>query len=182
VLGIWIAGIIGLEGQPPPITYSPVGTQAPVLGYPVPVRADGTLSLPLVPPIQVKGLTLEQAEEAIRKAYVPDVIQPKNARIVVTLQRPRQYQVLVIRQDSADLTGGTRAAGHQPRRGLCGRLWRQRPARRPQGPGLLPATARLRERRAQRPGADRRLPRHRRGQRDHHRARDFFPATWRRPT
>src|SRR5438067_8252127 len=36
VLGIWIAGIIGLEGQPPPITYSTVGTQAPGLGYPVP--------------------------------------------------------------------------------------------------------------------------------------------------
>ena len=53
---------------------------------------------------------LEQAEEAIRKAYVPDVIQPKNARIIVTLQRPRQYQVLVIRQDASD-EHGLRARG-----------------------------------------------------------------------
>src|SRR5262245_18133508 len=107
VLGVWIEGIVGAAGQPPPITYQPGATQAPGLGYPVPVRADGTLSLPLVPPIQVKGLTLEQVEKAVPDAYVPDILNPKQARIIVTLQRPRQYQVLVIRQDAQETAVGT---------------------------------------------------------------------------
>jgi hypothetical protein len=110
VLGIWIADVLGDKGTPPPITYNP-GSTAPSLGFPVPVRGDGTLSLPLVPPIQVKGLTLEETEQAIRKAYTVDKqILPKGQeRIIVTLQRPRQYQVLVIRQDAGDANnqGGT---------------------------------------------------------------------------
>jgi len=104
VLGIWIDGVVGPAGQAPPISYNPAGTQAPGLGYPVPVRADGTLSLPLVPPVQVKGLTLEQSEQAIKEAYTKTkaIFKPGEERIIVTLQRPRQYQVLVIRQDAAE--------------------------------------------------------------------------------
>jgi hypothetical protein len=112
VLGIWIAGVIGEVGAAPPITYSTVPNQPPGLGFPVPVRSDGTLSLPLVDPIRVKGKTLAETEELIRKAYTVDAqppILPKGKeRIIVTLQRPRTYQVLVIRQDSTgvDQSGG----------------------------------------------------------------------------
>jgi hypothetical protein len=49
------------------------------------------------------GMTLEQAQEAIRKTYTVtnQIILPGRERIIVTLQRPRQYSVLVIRQDAA---------------------------------------------------------------------------------
>jgi protein involved in polysaccharide export with SLBB domain len=119
VLGIWIEGVLGEKGFAPPITYSPFPNQPPGLGFPVPVRSDGTLSLPLVPPIPVRGKTLEEAEEAIRQKYTVEnkILKAGQERIIVTLQRPRTYQVLVIRQDanSTDQSGGTGAQGGQNR-------------------------------------------------------------------
>ncbi len=119
VLGIWIADVLGDKNTPPPITYNP-GSLAPSLGFPVPVRGDGTLSLPLVPPIQVKGLTLEETERAIRKAYTEDtkILIKGQERIIVTLQRPRQYQVLVIRQDAGTDTTATTSAQQTSSRGV----------------------------------------------------------------
>jgi hypothetical protein len=102
VLGIWIEGILGEKGQAPPVHYSENTKLAPAIGFPIPVRANGTISLPYVDPIKVQGMTLEQAEEAIKKSYTVNkvIIQPGRERIYVTLQRPRQYHILVIRQDS----------------------------------------------------------------------------------
>jgi protein involved in polysaccharide export with SLBB domain len=119
VLGIWIEGVIGEKNVAPPITYSPFPNQPPGLGFPVPVRGDGTLSLPLVPPIPVRGKTLEETEEAIRHKYTVEykILKPGQERILVTLQRPRTYQVLVVRQDSAvgDQQGAGATGGGQNR-------------------------------------------------------------------
>ena len=41
-------GVLGEEGQLPPVNVSASSTQPPSLGYPIPVRDDGTLPLPLV--------------------------------------------------------------------------------------------------------------------------------------
>src|SRR5262249_19722781 len=119
VLGIWIEGVIGEKGQPPPITTSLQPNQPPGLGYPVPVRGDGTVSLPLVPPIFVKGMPMEEAENAIRDAYTvkTQILKRGQERIIVTLQRPRTYQVLVIRQDAA----GTEQVPPTGRGALAGR-------------------------------------------------------------
>jgi protein involved in polysaccharide export with SLBB domain len=102
VLGIWIEGILGEKGQPPVARFSEQGNQAPALGFPIPVRRNGTIALPLVPPIKVDGMTLEEAERAIVKAYTVDkeILKPGQERILVTLQQPRHYHILVIRQDS----------------------------------------------------------------------------------
>jgi protein involved in polysaccharide export with SLBB domain len=109
ILGIWVEGVVGEKGQP--TTTARViefGNLPPALGLPIPVRKDGTISLPLVAPIPVGGLTLEQAEAAVRRAYTVEkkVFQPGSERIFVTLQRKRQSHVLVIRQDSAATPGG----------------------------------------------------------------------------
>jgi len=111
VLGIWIEGILGVRGQSPPVSIAEHGGQPPALGFPIPVRANGTISLPLVEPIKVDGLPLEQVEQEIRKAYVvtKKIILPGRESILVTLQRPRQAHILVIRQDSA--SGGEGGAG-----------------------------------------------------------------------
>ncbi len=103
ILGIWIDGILGERGQTPPLHYSVRKDQPPGFGFPIPVREDGSISLPLVPPIYVSGLSLAEAEATIVRAYTTDVqlLQPGRDRILVSLMRPRTYRVLVIRQDGS---------------------------------------------------------------------------------
>lgn len=102
VLGIWIDGILGDRSQTPPVHPSIQETTVPGIGFPVRIREDGTISLPLVQPIRLTGLTLGEAEQAIVRAYTIDrrLIQPGVDRIMVTIIRPRTYHVVVMRQES----------------------------------------------------------------------------------
>jgi protein involved in polysaccharide export with SLBB domain len=103
VLGLWVEGALGERGQQPPVL-PPVRLEnidlPPATGFPIQVRSDGTIPLPLIAPLQVQRLTFAEAEEAIRRAYTAAQILQPRARIVVTLARPRTYHVLVLRQDS----------------------------------------------------------------------------------
>lgn len=103
-LGIYIQGITGDKDQPPPVNFPEDASQQPGLGYPVPIRDDGFISLPLVPPIRVEGLTLAQAEAKIQQAYTKDkkILLEGNEKIIVTLMRRRTYNVLVVREDVSD--------------------------------------------------------------------------------
>jgi protein involved in polysaccharide export with SLBB domain len=102
VLGVYIAGFLGDPKQPFPVRVSETGTTPPTVGYPIPVQQDGTIPLPGVKPVRVEGKTVADVEQLIRKAYtVPkELINPETAQIIVTLQRPRQYHVLVVREDA----------------------------------------------------------------------------------
>jgi hypothetical protein len=108
VLGVWVEGVLGDQTQPPPVSLTERGRLPPAIGYPVPVREDGTISLPLVEPLQVKGKTLIETETLIREAYTVkrQILRPERERIIVTLLRPRTYSVLVIREDSGGLLVG----------------------------------------------------------------------------
>ena len=102
-LGVYIEGVLGSRDEPPPVHF-PEEKQRdipPAIGYPIPIREDGVLPLPLVPPVMADGLTLAQLETAIRKAYTEDqkILVPGRDRIIVTLMKPRTYKVLVIRED-----------------------------------------------------------------------------------
>lgn len=101
VLGIYIAGITGAAEEAPPIHNIDSATARPASGYPYMVRSDGTLSLPMLPePIYVEGMSLVQAEEAIRSAYtLKREIVPTEANITVSMIKPRTYHVTVIRED-----------------------------------------------------------------------------------
>lgn len=113
-LGIWIEGVLGEKGQLPPVQQPPLGSDLPPsLGFPIVVQDDGTISLPYVEPIHVKGKTLPEAEEEIRKAYTVDkqILVPGRERIFVTLMQPRKYRILVVRQDSGGLTVGGLGGG-----------------------------------------------------------------------
>jgi protein involved in polysaccharide export with SLBB domain len=103
VLGVYIEGVLGDRTQPPPIRLPESGNLPPAFGYPTLVHANGTVTLPLVEPIRVEGLSLTQAQEAIVQAYTvrQKILQPGRERIIVTLMQPRTYHVLVVRQDSA---------------------------------------------------------------------------------
>lgn len=120
ILGVFIEGVLGKADEPPPVHIPDQPNMPPSIGFPIPVREDGTLSLPLIPPISVTGLTLAQAEFEIRKAYTIDrrILQPERQRILVTLMRSRTYNVLVVREDT-NVTGFTQArtgVGYEPLR------------------------------------------------------------------
>src|SRR5262249_32856175 len=103
ILGVFIEGVLGETNLPVPVGIPATPNAPPSLGYPLPVRDDGTLPLPLIGPLKVEGMTLTQAQDALVKAYTVDrkLLKPGRERIIVTLQRPRQYHVLVVRQDGA---------------------------------------------------------------------------------
>lgn len=117
VLAISIEGVMpSRDGDLPPVnmSFNPADEALPALGYPVPVRADGTISLPMLhQPVMVRGFTVKQAEDAVRRAYTIDkrILQSGNERIFVILHRPRQYRVLVIRQEGLDANNATGMPG-----------------------------------------------------------------------
>ena len=108
VLAIYIEGVLGRREDVPPVHFPENGETRPSLGYPIPVRGDGTISVPLAPPVNVRGLTIPQVETALRRAYTIErrVLEPGRDRIFVALQRPREYRVLVIRQEEGNLAFG----------------------------------------------------------------------------
>ena len=101
ILGIYIEGVLGSAETPPPVNM-PMGTNLPPsFGYPIPIRQDGRLPVPLVEPVLVEGLTISEAEKAIAKAYGDKrILRPEDRRILVTLMEPRHIRVLVLREDS----------------------------------------------------------------------------------
>ena len=107
VLGIYIQGITGDAAVPPPVNFADKDTSKPAIGYPVPIRDDGYISLPLIAPIRVTGLTVGEAEAKIVRAYTQDkkILLEGNEKIIVTLMQRRTYNVLVIREDGSSNTG-----------------------------------------------------------------------------
>lgn len=102
VLGVYVEGQVGRSSEPSPVFFPQNGENPPSFGHPYPVREDGTISLPSIGSVNVRGLTLTQAEARVKQAYLTprELIHPIDNRVQVNLQRPRQYRVLVIRQDS----------------------------------------------------------------------------------
>jgi protein involved in polysaccharide export with SLBB domain len=105
VLGVFVEGVLGERGQDPPLIRMtqavPPGAASlpPALGYPIPVQEGGTLILPRIEPLAVRGKSINQAHDSIRAAYQrAQAVQP-GARILVTLARRRTYRVTVIRRD-----------------------------------------------------------------------------------
>lgn len=100
ILGIFIQGVLGREEEAPPVHFPIDGATPPALGFPIPIREDGTLALPLIDPVKVSGLTLAQAENEIRNEYLrKGILIPGQDRIIVTLIRKRTYQIVVVRED-----------------------------------------------------------------------------------
>ena len=107
VLGIFLEGVLGKSDESAPIHYPPPGSDlGPSMGYPTLVLSDGTVSLPMVDRILVRGLTVQQAEAKIRSVYsgqnkTGQRILTDNSRVIVSLQRKRTIKVTVIRGDNS---------------------------------------------------------------------------------
>ncbi len=100
-LGIYIEGVIGSRDTPPPVNIPDLAELPPSIGYPFPLRADGTISLPYIGSVKVANLTIEQAERRVEETFVKkEILRPGENRILVTLMRPRSVRVLVVREDA----------------------------------------------------------------------------------
>jgi hypothetical protein len=119
VLGVYIEGILPITdtkyGPVNPPVYFPSqidpfsGNMQPSLGFPVPVRDDGTIALPLVAPISVQGMSVTEATDAIRKAYLAaELVRPGRERILVSRMQSRKSRVLVVRQEVGGFSAGGR--------------------------------------------------------------------------
>ena len=116
VLGVFIEGVLGNFDEAPPVQiHDPNSDLPPAIGFPVPVREDGTVSLPLVKPIPLRGLTIQQAEALITRAYRggDQPILKEDSRIIVTLFRERTYRVFVVRQDNSRAQASLQFQGRQ---------------------------------------------------------------------
>ena len=115
MLGIYIKGVLGNEQELPPVHYPEDGNRPPAIGYPVPIREDGTLALPLISPIEVEGMTLVEATTAVTHAYtVPkQYIKKGEEAIIITLIQQRKIRVLVIREEGGGVADvSKRGTGH----------------------------------------------------------------------
>ena len=112
ILGVYIEGVLPFNPpnqppEPPPVNFPDAeSTLPPSIGYPIAVQDDGTLALPLIEPLDVEGLTLEQVRDAIRDTYIEeDILRPEKARPIVTIIQERTYDVIVIREDGGGVNG-----------------------------------------------------------------------------
>ena len=109
ILGVYIEGVLPFTPPEQPPQVPPVhfpeanSTLPPSLGYPIPVQDDGTISLPLIRPINVRGMTVEQVQEVIRRSYVDaQILKEDGNRVqtpIVTLLQERTLNLIVVRQD-----------------------------------------------------------------------------------
>jgi hypothetical protein len=101
ILGVYIEGVLGEADTPPPVNITEGTNLPPSIGYPIPVQQDGMVPMPLIDPVSVDGLTVSQAEKTIMAAYeAKKILRTDERRVLVTLMRPRQTRVLVVREDS----------------------------------------------------------------------------------
>ncbi|MCA9062931.1 MAG: polysaccharide biosynthesis/export family protein [Planctomycetaceae bacterium] len=114
ILGIYVKGILGNDDELPPVHYPEDANRPPAIGYPVPIREDGTLALPIIDPILVEGMNLVEATNAIRQAYrESSVTLEERDQTIVTLFRERKIRVLVIREEAGGVAEvSKRGTGH----------------------------------------------------------------------
>ncbi len=115
VLGIYIENVLGKSDEAPPTHFPEDGERDPSIGFPIPIREDGSIALPLIPPIKVDGLTIEQATSLVRRAYTQDqkLLPQGKDRIIVTLIKRRTYRVLVVREEAGSKDGVTKRGDGQ---------------------------------------------------------------------
>ena len=119
ILGIYIEGVLPYTAtdkppEPPPVNFpNEKSTLDPSLGFPIVVQENGTIALPSIAPIKVKGMTIEQVTDLIRKAYLDARIftNAERLRPIVTMMKERQYNVVVVRQDVGSERGQQQQGG-----------------------------------------------------------------------
>lgn len=115
ILGVYVEGVFPFTPpdqppEPPPVNFPQENsTLPPSLGFPTAIQEDGTIALPLIRPVNVRGMTVEQVREVIRNEYLrAQILQEEDGQVltpIVTLIQERTYNVTVVRQDVAGRSG-----------------------------------------------------------------------------
>lgn len=117
-LGVYVRDVVENSAQLATVHYPLAQTdphiEGPAVGHPFRVNEDGMLVLPDVAPINVRGMTLAQATEAVRGAYVDNqIVQADRNAVTVSLVKPRTVEVIVLREDTgADIPVWKPRDGH----------------------------------------------------------------------
>ncbi len=107
ILGIYIEGGPGDEGNQMPVRLPDDRFVMPAIGYPIPVRNGGYIRLPQVGVLHVRGLTVWQIENRIRQILTQEKGQLQDdelSRIHVSLMWRRAVSVMVVRQEEVSAT------------------------------------------------------------------------------
>ena len=82
--------------------YPPRGeVTGPTTGLPVEVFANGTIQMPLIGEVLVAGLTVPEAREKLRDAFIEgEYISEEKARVTLSLVIPRVVRVNIFREDA----------------------------------------------------------------------------------
>ncbi|QDU81153.1 Polysaccharide biosynthesis/export protein [Polystyrenella longa] len=103
VLAVYIEGVLDSPKEAIPTYYPQNEEEYPAIGYPIKVREDGMISLPPNKKVLVRGMTENEAEAAVRKAFTegenPTIKADGSAAIMVSLHKKRQYTITVFRQE-----------------------------------------------------------------------------------
>lgn len=134
LLGIYIRGLMPTDSAaiPPTVAgqanftniyYPPTGqTALPALGLPFEVSPEGNLNLPLIGPVPVAGLTLDQITTKISRALVEKKLSVEGKEYVyLTLIRSAVFRVMVIRDEvqNPSVTFQPKEAALMTRRGFA---------------------------------------------------------------
>lgn len=106
ILGIYIEGGPGADGEPLPVRFPDDRFVAPAIGYPTPVRNGGFIRVPQVGVLHVRGMTPWQIEDRIRHILTVEKKTHKadESLIHVSLMWKRGVNVMVIRQEEVGTT------------------------------------------------------------------------------
>lgn len=104
VLAVIADNLIAPDSQVAPVKLPDASSNTSALGYPIPVNEDGTMSIPRLDPIPVKGLSVQEVEKLLRDYSTgakggKELLKP-NQRISVQLLQKRRYTITVVREDS----------------------------------------------------------------------------------
>jgi len=110
VLGFYAKNLFETENELPPVHYPEDSNLPPAVGVPVPIREDGTLALPFLEPINVEGMSIVEATEAVRRAYTEEGEEPilKDSQVSLTMIRRRTVRILVIREEEGGVAEVTK--------------------------------------------------------------------------
>jgi protein involved in polysaccharide export with SLBB domain len=110
VLAIVAPQVLGPPEQLPPVHLPDLLHETAAIGYPIPVEDDGTIKLPRVRPLDVRGMTTREVEALIRREITgqgptkTELVKPEVAEgVSVQILNKRRYQVLVVREDSVPI-------------------------------------------------------------------------------
>ncbi|MEZ6125680.1 MAG: polysaccharide biosynthesis/export family protein [Planctomycetaceae bacterium] len=105
ILGVFIEGSLGNVGAELPVRMPDDRFISPAIGYPIPVRNGGTIRVPQIGVMHVRGMTVWQIEDRIRNILTVErqLLQPDKAQIHVSLMWKRNVNVLVVRQEEEDI-------------------------------------------------------------------------------